>query len=100
MVKTYKKRVAAKLTGDKQTSVWISGKHLPMIKDWGLSNQAFAQAVFDIAMGFIVNIDLKTGVSKVIDPSGKKVTKEDKERLAKILAAEIVRNFEKENIEQ
>lgn len=96
MAKVYGKRIAAKLTGDKQTTVWISGKHMPIVNDLGVSNQEFAQAVYDAAMGFVVQLDLKSDKILVIDSTGKNPIDAE---LAKILAAEVVRNFRKEKPE-
>jgi len=42
---------------------------------------------------FVVNINLKTGERKIIDPSGIPLGEEDMNFLAKILAKEIVKNL-------
>ena len=49
---------------------------------------------------FVVNINLKTGESKVIDPTGIELSEADKDFLAKILAQEILRNLIKEGANQ
>lgn len=49
---------------------------------------------------FVVNINLKTGESKVIDPTGIPLGEEDKDFLAKILAKEIVRNLMRDGVDK
>lgn len=97
MAKSKGIRVAAKLTGDKQTTVWIKSKHLPLIKELGVSNHEFTQAVFDSAMdllGFaLVNINLKTGITTVKDPSGEPYDDAAKQRTANILGGELAQRI-------
>lgn len=96
MAKVKGKRVMAKLTGMRSTTVWLTKEQQDMVKKYNVSNQEFAQHVFDVTMGFIVNVSLKDGSRKTIDPTGIKPTEADRAELAKLLGAEIVRNLKKE----
>ena len=100
MARIYNRRIAAKLLGEKQTTIWISGKHLPIIKDLGVSNQEFAQAVYDSTMGLIIRVDLNSDYSKVIDASGNAMTNANYKQLAEILAQEIVSRLQNKEVEK
>ena len=100
MAKAKGKRVMYKLIGSKQTSVWVSKEQQEMAKKLGVTNQAFVQGVFDVAIGFVIRVDLNSDYSKVIDSSGKAMTSADYKHLAEILAQEIVTNLQTERAEQ
>lgn len=96
MAKIKGKRVMAKLIGMKSTSVWLTKEQQEIAKHFNVTNQEFAQCIFDTAMGFVVNISMKENIAKVIDPIGNNPIDDE---LAQILADEIVRKLRKGDAE-
>ena len=100
MAKIHNKRIAAKLLGEKATSVYLTQQHQELAKSMGVSNQEFAQTVFDMAMKFVIRVDLNSDYSAVIDSSGKGISKADYKQLAEIFAQEIVTKLNKTEAEK
>ena len=95
MAKNKSKLVMTKLIGMKRTTVWLTKEQQEIATNWGFRSQEFAQSVFDIAMGFIVNLNPKTKQATIIDDSSVELTTADKRFLADALATELVKHLPK-----
>ncbi len=96
MVKNKGKRVMAKLIGMKRTSVWLTKEQQELAKNCGVTNQEFAQRTFDLAMSFVVSINMETGKRTVLDYEGEDLSDADKKLLAKAFVKEYLRTLPKE----
>ena len=96
MKKCYGVRVAAKLTGAKQTTVWLSEEQQSFAKQLGVNNQQLAQISLDVLMGFLVNINPTTNQSIILDETAEELTPDDKKRISDALAKEYVKFLPKE----
>ncbi len=100
MEKIKGKRVMGKLIGMKRTTVWLTIEQQDMAKQYNVSNQQFAQDIFDVAMSFVVSINMETGKRTVLDYEGEDLNDSDKKVLAKAFVKEYIRTLPKEGEEK